>query len=96
MAEKHFYVVVYDISNDKRRVRLHKRLQDYGSPVQFSVFECLLEEDRYQAMMNMIQKTIKPRKDQVRIYFLCESCLQKVWTSNASSEIVQDVNSIIV
>ncbi len=96
MTEKHFYVVVYDISNDKRRVRLHKRLQDYGSPVQFSVFECLLEEERYQEMLKMIRRTIKPRKDQVRIYFICESCLQKVWTSAASQEVLHDATSIVV
>jgi len=96
MSAKHFYVVVYDISNDRRRVRLHKRLQDYGSPVQFSVFECLLEEERHQAMLKMIRRTIKPTKDQVRIYFLCESCLQKVWTSAASREVLHETSCIVV
>jgi CRISPR-associated protein Cas2 len=40
MNNKQFVVVVYDISNDKRRTRLHNALLDYGTPVQYSVFEC--------------------------------------------------------
>ena len=40
---KQFIVVVYDISNDKRRVKLHNLLKDYGTPVQYSVLECYLE-----------------------------------------------------
>lgn len=40
MAEKTLYVIVYDISNNKRRTKLHTALKNYGSPVQYSVFEC--------------------------------------------------------
>jgi len=39
---KQFVLVVYDISSDKRRTRLHNKLLDFGTPVQYSVFECLL------------------------------------------------------
>ena len=36
--------VAYDVVDDTRRTRLHERLKDSGTPVQNSVFECLLEE----------------------------------------------------
>ena len=45
-----FVLVVYDISNDRRRTKLHNLLLDYGSPVQYSVFECLLDEKRLKKM----------------------------------------------
>ncbi len=32
--QKQFIVVAYDISDDRRRARLHDLLEDYGSPVQ--------------------------------------------------------------
>ena len=96
MAQRGFYLVVYDISNDKRRTRLHKRLQDYGTPVQYSVFECLADAEELAKMKKMILRTIKPRLDQVRIYSLCEACLKKTWISAASQEVSHESNSIVV
>ncbi len=95
-GEKHFYIVVYDIGNDRRRTRLHNRLLDYGSPVQYSVFECLLDNKQLQKMQKMIHRTIKEREDQVRIYHLCEACLQKTWLSRASVEVLDDPPAIVI
>lgn len=33
---RQFVLVVYDISDDRRRTRLHNTLLDYGTPVQYS------------------------------------------------------------
>lgn len=40
-------VVCYDISENKRRTRIHKILKSYGEWMQFSVFECDLTEMQY-------------------------------------------------
>ena len=37
-----FILVSYDIPNDKRRLKVMKAVQDYGTRVQYSVFECEL------------------------------------------------------
>ena len=37
-----FIVVSYDISHTKRRNRLHRALKNFGTRVQYSVFECVL------------------------------------------------------
>ena len=37
-------VVAYDVVSDARRVRLHQKLKGFGTPVQYSVFECLLDQ----------------------------------------------------
>lgn len=37
-----FYLISYDIPDDRRRVRVAKTLKDYGDRVQYSVFECIL------------------------------------------------------
>lgn len=96
MSAEQFYLVVYDISDDKRRTRLHQRLQDYGSPVQYSVFECLVDGEHLQKMRAMIRRTIRLTQDKVRIYRLCESCLSKVWVSDASVEVLHETPSIVV
>jgi CRISPR-associated protein Cas2 len=83
MNNKQFVVVVYDISNDKRRTRLHNALLDYGTPVQYSVFECWLTKPALQKMQARIKKIIHPRKDHLRYYFLCAACAGRVQTTAA-------------
>jgi group II intron reverse transcriptase/maturase/CRISPR-associated endonuclease Cas2 len=65
------YVFVYDISNDRRRTRLHKKLLNYGTPVQLSVFE--VSERYYDKALALCQTELK-RDDHVRIYRLCKRC----------------------
>ncbi|MCA9946822.1 MAG: CRISPR-associated endonuclease Cas2, partial [Anaerolineales bacterium] len=76
-----FILIAYDISNDKRRTKLHNKLLDYGTPVQYSVFECLLDEKAEKEIRQAVKRIIRPRKDHVRFYYLCASCLQKVETT---------------
>jgi CRISPR-associated protein Cas2 len=78
MKDEHFVVVVYDISNDRRRTRLHKKLKDFGDPVQYSVFECALSTKQICEMKKIVKKVIKPRMDHIRYYYLCASCAQKI------------------
>lgn len=77
MSTQKFILIVYDISNDRRRTRLHDLLLDYGTPVQYSVFECLLTAKEEEKMVKSIRKLISPRKDAVRYYTLCADCLAK-------------------
>jgi len=77
MAEKKFILVVYDISNDRRRTKLHELLLDYGTPVQYSVFECLVNEKEEKRLHKSIRRVIRPRKDAVRFYHLCADCVAK-------------------
>jgi CRISPR-associated protein Cas2 len=60
-----FVVVVYDISDDKRRTKLHDVLLNYGTPVQYSVFECLVKAATLEKMKAHVARVIKPRQDQV-------------------------------
>jgi CRISPR-associated protein Cas2 len=39
-----FYLVSYDIPDDKKRTRMAKTLRDFGERVQLSVFECILDD----------------------------------------------------
>lgn len=76
-----FILVAYDISNDKRRTKLHNTLLNFGTPVQYSVFECLLDEKGEREMRQSIKRVIRPRKDHVRIYPLCANCLGRIETT---------------
>lgn len=73
-----FVVVSYDISEDKRRTKIHSILKSYGQWVQFSIFECQLSETQYAKLRSRLAKQIKPHEDSIRFYFLCACCQGKV------------------
>ena len=95
MPSKQFIVVVYDISSDRRRTKLHNALLDYGTPVQYSVFECLLDAEGLQRMKRAVDRVIRPRVDRVRYYYLCQSCLKKVEVTSGV-EVLSEEEVIVV
>ncbi len=79
-----FILVTYDIADDRRRARLHNALLNYGAPVQYSVFECTLDDAGERAMRAAVARIVRPRRrdnpDSVRFYYLCAGCLRRVAT----------------
>ncbi|MGY4610889.1 CRISPR-associated endonuclease Cas2 [Thermostichus sp. MS-CIW-38] len=45
------YVITYDIPDNKRRKKVSDLLEGYGRRVQYSVFECRLEQHQYQDLI---------------------------------------------
>lgn len=95
MSETAFYLVVYDITNNKRRNRVHKLLLDYGTPVQYSVFECLITTDERKELEILIKKKIKPQLDHVRFYRICGACQKEIGIIGRS-EVTQDKSAFVV
>jgi len=77
-AAQEFILVAYDISDDRRRTRLHDALLNYGTPVQYSVFECLLDKAGEKAMRRTVKRIARAKTDSVRFYYLCAACLKRV------------------
>ena len=75
------YLVTYDIPDTKRRTRLAKILEDFGDRVQYSVFECILDDVLLAKMTAIITGTILDAEDNVRIYTICAACesLSRLW-----------------
>ena len=90
-----FIVVVYDISNDRRRTRLHNVLKNFGTPVQYSVFECIVDGKQLEKMKKAIRRVIKPRRDRVRFYYLCQTCLAKTEVTSGP-EVLHETDVILV
>jgi len=91
-----FIVVVYDISDDRRRVKLHNLLRDYGTPVQYSVFERYLEPKRAAKMKALVVKLIKKKKDSVRFYTLCEACVKRIEVPGSKEVLTEPPDAIVV
>lgn len=75
-----FFVVAYDIPDDKRRTKLHAELKNFGRPVQYSVFECILNRKEFEKMRKAVLRIIDKRKDKVRYYPLDNESVKKIIT----------------
>lgn len=63
-------LVCYDIADPGRLRQIHRELRDWGMPVQYSVFYCLLAPGRRRALEAALRQLIDPRRDDVRIYVM--------------------------
>jgi CRISPR-associated protein Cas2 len=71
------WLVAYDITDAKRLARVAKLMKRYGTRVQRSIFECRLDQTRLSLLRAEIKATIKPRRDRVQMYRLCDFCQQR-------------------
>jgi CRISPR-associated protein Cas2 len=73
-----FWMVAYDINDDRIRCEVSNILKDHGERVQYSVFECRLEEKQYDALRIQLAELLG-RDDSLRWYPLCKWCRDKVF-----------------
>jgi CRISPR-associated protein Cas2 len=69
-----FFVIAYDVLNDRRRQRLAKELVNWATRVQGSVFEAELDEARAAQLLERLRRIVST-EDDLRVYRLCKSCL---------------------
>lgn len=67
---KQFIVISYDISDDKRRTKTAKTLEDFGKRVQYSVFECRLLPTEFDKLKKRLKPFVRESNDTIRFYFI--------------------------
>lgn len=66
---KHIYLACYDISDEKRLYRVHKKMLGFGDPLQYSVFVCSLSKTEKLIMISEVRKLINEEQD--RFLLVC-------------------------
>ncbi len=89
-------IVCYDIPANSRRNKLHKRLGGFLRPVQRSVFEGPLQGNQLTPLLATIKRTIDPRKDDVRIYLFCKSCVASTILMGIAFSVEEEKGPIVV
>ena len=79
-----FYVVSYDIPDDRRRTEVHDTLKNYGTRVQFSVFECNLAPAQLHELRERMATLIVPTEDNLRYYYIASA--GTAWSRRSSWE----------
>ena len=72
------YTVAYDITDDNRRAKVAKILQDFGTRVQYSLFECNTDRRAFLRLKHRLQAEIDPAEDTVTFYHLCAVCEKQI------------------
>lgn len=83
-------IISYDIVDDKRRTILSKKLLDFAKRVQYSVFEGDLSNEQIKTMQNKILPHINKKEDSLRIYKLCQSCVESIQSYGVKKGWVED------
>ena len=90
-----FYVISYDIPDDRRRSQLAKVLKGFGTRVQYSVFEAHLNKRQYEELKRAVERLIEPSEDSVRYYALCSACVGRIGVP-AIGNVTSDPQTIVV
>ena len=91
-----FLVVSYDIPDDRRRTRVAKTLEDYGTRVQYSVFEVNLEPKHVQKMRGRLEQAIDKAEDSIRFYTLCGACYKRIDVLGVGQPVEKPAEALII
>lgn len=71
--------IAYDVSDDRNRRQVYRTLQRYGAWKQYSVFEVEVSRTQRVELEDELESAIEPADgDRIRIYRLCESCIDDI------------------
>jgi CRISPR-associated protein Cas2 len=93
-SQTFFYVIAYDISDDKRRRKVHNLLCGYCGWTQYSLFEGHLTEKEEVALEAKLRNILDEDKDSVRFYPLCAADVEGVIT--IGSDPPEEATEIII
>ena len=91
-----FYVICFDISENKVRYRAVKTIKGLGYRVQKSVFEFPdISEKQLLELKDKLEALIDHETDSIRYYRLCQACLPVVEWSGKGNKPVRDTFVVI-
>lgn len=81
---KSWYLVCYDIRDDRRLREVHKLMLGYGSRIQYSIFRCWLNSRDIERMKWELAKLLD-EEDNLLIAELCRKCAGKIRINGRNS-----------
>lgn len=76
-ADRHWYLLGYDIRDPKRWRAVYKTLKGNGERVQYSLFRCRLNRTELEALRWELEQILDPADDLVVIH-LCARCAGRI------------------
>lgn len=66
-SDKVFVLIIYDIAENKTRLKLSKMLQGYGFRIQKSAFEAVITKKKYRELLEQLPRYTST-EDSIRVY----------------------------
>ena len=88
-------LITYDITEPKRLNDLRRFLKEFGLRTQKSVFECDIDDEALKRIRAYCRDNLDIAKVSVRIYKICNRCINKVIISGTGLKVTQ-LNYMIV
>ena len=82
-------LITYDITETKRLNNMRRFLKEYGLRTQKSVFECDIDDVAIRRIRAYCRDNLDLDKDSVRIYQICNRCMNKVVISGLGLKVTQ-------
>ncbi|HRS82073.1 MAG TPA: CRISPR-associated endonuclease Cas2 [Smithellaceae bacterium] len=82
-------LITYDITEPKRLNAMRNFLKEYGLRTQKSVFECDIDDVALKCIRAYCRDNLDIAKDSVRIYKICNRCINKVKISGTGLKVTQ-------
>lgn len=82
-------LITYDITDPKRLNSTRRFLKEFGLRTQKSVFECDIDDVALKRIRSYCRDNLDVAKDSVRIYKICNRCINKVIISGTGLKVTQ-------
>ena len=90
-SERYFVLVIYDIVDNKKRLKLSKYLLGYGIRVQKSAFEILVTKEKYNKLIRELPAYVEEGEDSIRLYKILGKGQMKAWGRENLEEEIEEV-----
>ncbi len=90
------FLLTYDVACDRRRAKLHALLEQYGAPMQKSVFEARLSAKEEREVTARARKIIDETEDQLLLYRISAGEERKIKCLGRPRAPVEDVTYFLI
>lgn len=93
------YLISYDIEDDTKRTKISELLKDYGTRVQYSVFEVDVDKEKLcdikKRLIKIFENNLK-NNDRLRVYDMCLKCIKNREIHGKDINEVDDINDEVI
>lgn len=73
-------LIAYDVAHPKRLRRVATICQNYGIRIEYSVFECDLDDTLFELFWEQLRQAVDEAEDRLIVYRICANCEEHIRT----------------
>lgn len=95
-ADTMLYLIAYDIADPRRLARVADICEDYGNRVQYSLFECWLDDDGMEVIWRRLSEVIDTQEDRLVAYPIDAGSARKRRKAGKTMVLTERLTTLIV